>query len=123
VARDLQPIKTYDLSQFLGGRQWVSASIGAGGEAVLLLADASASVILGRWEQPGWTSFPDSSTSRPVTATVLFHTGEHAWEMELPSLGLPHPRVQPRSRGDVLPLANSGEAARMALAQLGRGAL
>jgi hypothetical protein len=122
VARDLQPIKTYDLSQFLGGRQWVSASIGAGGEAVLLLADASASVILGRSAQAGWASF-HSRTNRPVTATLLFHTGEHAWEMELPSLGLPHPRVQPRSRGDVLPLANPGEAARMALAQLGRGAL
>lgn len=84
----------------------VSLSVGPRGEAiVLLVATADEDDVLGYKEQPGWATFPNSTTSRPLSATVLIHDGRAARRVPLRDLAAAHPHVQPLPNGQVLVVA------------------
>ncbi|MET8837551.1 hypothetical protein ABZV78_27060 [Micromonospora sp. NPDC004540] len=81
----------------------VSASIGPAGELVALWSTSEDEAALRSvTTQPGWATFPDPTTARPVTARVTRQAGDLVDVTELPGLTLAHPSVQPLPEGRVL---------------------
>jgi hypothetical protein len=84
----------------------VSASVGPAGEAIALWSGADESEALrSATVQPGWATFPDPRTPRPVTARVTVHRPNETIVTDVPELNLAHPRVQPLPDSRVLIVA------------------
>ncbi|MFG1891110.1 hypothetical protein ACGFIR_25000 [Micromonospora sp. NPDC049051] len=81
----------------------VSASIGPAGELVALWSNAADEAALRSvTTQPGWATFPDPATDRPVPVRVSRQTGDAVDVMSLPGLTLAHPTAQPLPGGRML---------------------
>ncbi|MFC0505005.1 hypothetical protein [Micromonospora costi] len=80
-----------------------SGSIGPAGELVALWSTAENEAALRSvTTQPGWATFPDPTTGRPVAAHVTRQAGDTVDVTPLAGLTLAHPSVQPLPQGRVL---------------------
>ncbi|MEV4481825.1 hypothetical protein [Micromonospora coxensis] len=85
------------------GDQLVSASIGPAGELVALWSHPDDKAALQSvTHQPGWATFPDPTTPRPVAVRASRQVGDTALVTPLPALTLAHPSVQPLPNGRML---------------------
>ncbi|MET8093106.1 hypothetical protein [Micromonospora sp. NPDC005220] len=81
----------------------VSASIGPEGDLVALWSNPGDEAALRSvTTQPGWATFPDPTTDRPVAGRWSRQAGERIDIIPLPGLTLAHPSLQPLPHGRVL---------------------
>lgn len=85
------------------GEERVAASIGPDGHVIALwAAPRDLPALASTTTQPGWATFPDPRTPRPVAARVSIHKPEPATVAELRELHLAHVTVQPLPEGRTL---------------------
>lgn len=84
----------------------IAVSVGPSDEAIALWATADdAAALASTTSQPGWATFPDPHTPRPVAAQVTVHRPSETVVTRVPNLQLAHPTVQPLPYGQVLIVA------------------
>jgi hypothetical protein len=84
----------------------VSSSIGPDGEFVGLWASAGDhAAFSSTTTQPGWATFPDPRTPRPIAARVTVQARDHDATVRIAELSLAHPMVQVLPGGRVLVVA------------------
>jgi hypothetical protein len=84
----------------------VSSSVGPDGEAVALWASADDhAAFTSTTTQPGWATFPDPRTPRPVPATVTVQGQRHHATVRIADLSLAHPTVHVLPGGRILVVA------------------
>lgn len=91
------------ISPHAEGDVLISASIGPRGEMVALWsAPADEAALRSHTEHPGWASFPDPKSPRPVAVRITAHAPERNLVTRINDLKLAHTFVQPLPGGRIL---------------------
>ena len=92
-----------DLSEVIGGRKIISATVGPRGEACLLLVEEKfEAMAFGRVEQKGFASFPLSRAERGYPATFLRFRDGVLQETDLAAVEIAYPTAQALPNDEIL---------------------
>ena len=78
------------------GCELIDSSITPSGEVVALWVQsaADAAALTSRTDDPGWASFPDARTAKPINAVVTVQGFDRTTDIRIDSLPVAHPFVQ-----------------------------